>query len=158
MLDKENTRFDSLFLFHCSIFYCLTFNLWNQLSYHDVKMHFFGLLFIYVDPSYTLRKPMERLKYKECILVLCIWFQENITCVLWKRETIHLTAQFQLIKYRSHLLSGGLIWCVQSGCCIQLDVVGGAQRSGFRQLKVILGSGLFQRLKAYFMVLFIHSG
>lgn len=39
-----------------------------------------------------------------------------------------------------------------NGRSIQLDTVGGAQRSGFRQLKVILGSGLFQRLKACFVV------
>lgn len=35
---------------------------------------------------------------------------------------------------------------------MQLDIVGGAPGSGFRQLKVILGSGLFRKLKAYFMV------
>lgn len=46
----------------------------------------------------------------------------------------------------------GLICWAQSSRGIQLDIVGGARSSGFRLLKVILGSQLFQRLKAYFMV------
>lgn len=77
--------------------------------------------------------------------------RKNITSVS-AREILCLTAPFQLIKYRSHLLSGGLICWAQSSRGIQLDAVGGAQRSGFRQLRVILGSGSFQKLKAYFMV------
>lgn len=46
---NDNTRFDSLFLYN--FFYCLTFNLQNQLSQHDVKTHFFWLVIYLCGPQ-----------------------------------------------------------------------------------------------------------
>lgn len=74
-----------------------------------------------------------------------------------EREILRLTGPFQLIKYRSHLLSGGLICRAQSSRGIQLDV-GGCTKIRFQTVEGDFRISLVSKAKSILRRLFIHSG
>lgn len=93
----------------------------------------------------------ESKKNNECTMLLHIVFLSTHYLYLADERHYFWQPSFFADKVQIPPTEWGLICRAQSSCGIQLDIVGGARRSGFRLLKVILGSQLFQRLKAYSM-------